>query len=115
MNINSSITIHANKVELVIPINSKKYKQLNFELKYENSELVEILLDTVDNLMKKNEEFEKRITALEEKVFGTKKNEKESKNEDNEFNDKIENLTNTKAIKPHTAWISNIILLKMVK
>ena len=112
MNIKSSIIIHANKVELVIPIISKKYKQLSFDLKYENSELVEILLDTVDNLMKKNEEFEKRITALEEKVFGTKKKEKETKNKDNEFNDKIENLTNTKTIKPHTEYISNIILLQ---
>ena len=53
LNIKSSIIIHANKVELVIPIISKKYKLLNFELKYENSELVEILLDTVDNLMKR--------------------------------------------------------------
>ena len=112
MNIKSSIIIHANKVELIIPINSKKYKQLNFELKYENSELVEILLDTVDNLMKKNEEFEKRITALEEKVFGIKKNENETKNEENEFKGKIENLTNTKTIKPHTSYISNIILLQ---
>ena len=112
LNIKSSIIIHANKVELIIPINSKKYKQLNFELKYENSELVEILLDTVDNLMKKNEEFEKRITALEEKVFGIKKNENETKNEDNEFKGKIENLTNTKTIKPHGEYISNIILLQ---
>ena len=112
LNIKSSIIIHANKVELIIPINSKKYKQLNFELKSENSELVEILLDTVDNLMKKNEEFEKRITALEEKVFGIKKKEKETKNEDNVFKGKIENLTNTKTFKPHTNYISNIILLQ---
>jgi hypothetical protein len=112
LNIKSSIIIHANKVELIIPINSKKYKQLNFELKSENSELVEILLDTVDNLMKKNEEFEKRITALEEKVFGIKKREKEGKNVDNILNDKIENLTNTKNIQPHTSYISNIILLQ---
>ena len=109
LNIKSSIIIHANKVELEIPINSKKYKQLNFELKYENSELVEILLDTVDNLMKKNEEFEKRIAALEEKVFGTKRNEKEAKNE---FNGKFENIDNTKTIKPHSTCISNIILLQ---
>ena len=112
MNIKSSIIIHANKVEFAIPINSKKYKYLNFELKSENSELVEILLDTVDNLMKKNEEFEKRITALEEKVFGIKKKENETKNEGNEFKGKIENLTNTKTIKPHTSYISNIILLQ---
>ena len=112
LNIKSSIIIHANKVELIIPINSKKYKQLNFELKSENSELVEILLDTVDNLMKKNEEFEKRITALEEKVFGIKKKENETKNEDNEFKGKIENLTNTKTIKSHSSYISNIILLQ---
>ena len=112
LNIKSSITIYANKVELIIPINSKKYKQLNFELKYENSELVEILLDTVDNLIRKNGEFEKRITALEEKVFGIEKNKKETKNEDNEFNGKIENFTNTKTIKPHTSYISNIILLQ---
>ena len=100
MNIKSSITIYANKVELIIPINSKKYKQLNFELKYENSELVEILLDTVDNLMRKNDEFEKRITALEEKVFGIEKY------------GEIENFANTKTIKPHTSYISNIILLQ---
>ena len=111
LNIKSSIIIHANKVELIIPINSKKYKQLNFELKSENSELVEILLDTVDNLMKKNEEFEKRITALEEKVFGIKKKENETKNEGNEFKGKIENLTNINTIKPHSTYISNIIFL----
>ena len=59
MNIKSSIIIHANKVEFAIPINSKKYKHLNFELKSENSELVEILLDTVDNLMKKMRNLKK--------------------------------------------------------
>jgi len=65
--------------------------------------------------LKKNEEFEKRIAALEEKVFGTKKKEKEVKNkfsEDNEINGKIENSTNSKTFKPHSSYISNIILLQ---
>ena len=110
LNIKSSIIIHANKVELIIPINSIKYKQLNFELKSENSELVEILLDTIDKLMKKNEDFQKRLLALEEKVFGKK--EKETKKENDEFKGKFENLTNTKTIQPHTYYISNIILLQ---
>ena len=112
LQIKSSITIYANKVILTIPINSQKYKELNFELQYENSELIEILIDTVDKLMKKNEEFEKRINALEEKVFSIKKEEKETKKEDNEFNYKFENLTNTKTFKLHSSYISNIILLK---
>ena len=112
LNIKSSIKIHVNKVELVIPINSKENEQLIFDLKYENSELIEILLDTVDNLMKKNKEFEKRISALKEKVFGIKKREKEAKNVDNILNDKIENLTNSKNTKSHSTYISNIILLQ---
>ena len=81
LQIKSSITIYVNKVILTIPINSQKFKELNFELQYENSELIEILIDTVDKLMKKNEEFEKRINALEEKVFSIKKEEKETKKE----------------------------------
>ena len=112
LQIKSSITIYVNKVILTIPINSQKFKELNFELQYENSELIEILIDTVDKLMKKNEEFEKRINALEEKVFSIKKEEKETKKEDNEFNYKFENLTNTKTFKLHSSYISNIILLK---
>jgi len=112
LNIKSSIIIHANKVELVIPINSKENNQLNFELKYENSKLIGILLDSIDNLMKKNEEFEKRITAYEGKVFGIKKEEKEAKKEDNELKDKIQNITKTKTIKSHSSYISNIILLQ---
>ena len=112
LNNKSSIIIHINKIELVIPINSKENNKLNFELKYENSELIEILLDTIDNLMKKNEEFEKRIIALEEKVFGIKKEEKETKNENNELKGKISNLTKTKTIKSHSSYISNIILLQ---
>ena len=60
LKINSSIIIDTNKAILAIPINSKKFKHLNFELKYENSELIEILLDTIDKLKKKNEEFEKK-------------------------------------------------------
>jgi len=59
LNIKSSIIIHANKIELVISINLKKYKQINFELKQENSELIEILLDTIDNLMKKIKNLKK--------------------------------------------------------
>lgn len=94
LQIKSSIIIHANKAILSIPINSTKFKQLDFELKYENSDLIEIILDTVD------------------KVFSIKKEEKETKKEDNNFNYKIENLTNTKNFKPHNSYISNIILLK---
>ena len=112
LKIKSSITIHANKAILAIPINSTKFKQLDFELKYENSELIEILLDTVDKLMKKNEELEKRISAFEEKVFSIKKEDKETKKEYNDFNYKIENYTNTKTLKPHKRYISNIILLQ---
>jgi len=61
LKIKSTISIQSSKTILAIPINSRKYKQISFELKYENSELVEILLDTVDKLIKKNIEFEKRI------------------------------------------------------
>ena len=60
--------------------------------------------------MKKNEDFQKRLLALEEKVFGKK--EKETKKENDEFKGKFENLTNTKTIQPHTSYISNIILLQ---
>ena len=67
-------------------------------------------MDTVDKLVKKNEDFEKRLLALEEKVFGKK--EKETKKENDEFKGKFENLTNTKTIQPHTSYISNIILLQ---
>ena len=108
--IKSSISIYSDKAVLSIPINSRKYKQISFELKYEKSELVEILLDTIDKLILKNEEFEKRISILEEKIFPQKK--KETKSEDNEFKGKFENLTNTKSLKPHTKYISNIILLQ---
>ena len=104
LKIKQSLSIQSDKVILSIPINSTKYKQICFELKYENSELVEILLDTIDKLMKKNEDFEKRLIALEEKVF--------SKKENDEFKGKFENLTNTKTIQPHTSYISNIILLQ---
>ena len=112
LQIKSSITIHSNKVILTIPINSSKFKQLDFELRYEDSKLIEILLDTVDKLVKKNENFEKRISALEEKVFSRKKEDKETKKENNDFNEKFENLTNTKTLKLHTSYISNIILLQ---
>ena len=104
LKIKQSLSIQSDKAILSIPINSTKYKQICFELKYENSELVEILLDTIDKLMKKNEDFEKRLIALEEKVF--------SKKENDEFKGKFENLTNTKTIQPHTSYISNIILLQ---
>ena len=112
LKIKSTISIQSSKAILIIPINSRKYKQISFELKYENSELVEILLDTVDKLIKKNEEFEKRINVLEEKVLGKKYKEKETKDENSEFNGKFENMTNTKNIKPHGEYISNIILLQ---
>ena len=113
LKIKSSISIQANKANLSIPINSRKYKHICFELRYENSELVEILLDTIDNLVAKNEEFEKRISHLEEAVFKHKKEEiKEITREEKEFKGKFENMTNTKTIKPHTYYISNIILLQ---
>ena len=110
LKIKQSLSIQSDKAILSIPINSTKYKQICFELKYENSELVEILLDTIDKLMKKNEDFQKRLLALEEKVFGKK--EKETKKENDEFKGKFENLTNTKTIQPHKSYISNIILLQ---
>lgn len=110
LKIKQSLSIQSDKAILSIPINSTKYKQICFELKHENSELVEILLDTIDKLMKKNEDFQKRLLALEEKVFGKK--EKETKKENDEFKGKFENLTNTKTIQPHTSYISNIILLQ---
>ena len=113
LKIKSSISIQANKANLSIPINSRKYKHICFELRYENSELVEILLDTIDNLVAKNEEFEKRISSLEEAVFKQKKEEiKKITPEEKEFKGKFENMTNTKTIKPHTTYISNIILLQ---
>ena len=93
LKIKQSLSIQSDKAILSIPINSTKYKQICFELKYENAELVEILLDTIDKLMKKNEDFQKRLLALEEKVFGKK--EKETKKENDEFKGKFENLTNT--------------------
>ena len=111
LKIKSSITIQNTRAILVIPINSRKYKQLDFELKYENSELIEILLDTIDKLIKKNEDFEKRIKALEEEVFNKKK-EEIKKEDNNAFIEKIENLTNIKTLKPHECYISNIILLQ---
>ena len=103
-----------NKAILSIPINSRKFKQISFELINENSELVEILFDTINKLIKKNEEFEKRLSILEEKVFGKKENEKEkeTKNENDDFKGKFENLTNTKTIQAHTSYISNIITLQ---
>ena len=111
LNIKSSISISSNKAVLSIPINSRKYKQITFELKFEESELVEILLDTIDKLIIKNEEFEKRLSKLEEKIFFQEKKEIEKDNE-KEFKEKFEDLTNTKTLKPHTNYISNIILLK---
>lgn len=110
LKIKQSLSIQSDKAILSIPINSTKYKKICFELKYENAELVEILLDTIDKLMKKNEDFQKRLLALEEKVFCKK--EKETKKENDEFKGKFENLTNTKTIQPHTSYISNIILLQ---
>ena len=113
LKIKSTISIQANKASVSIPINSRKYKQINFELRYENSELVEILIDKIDKLVAKNEELEKRITLLEEAVFKEKKKEiKEIKTEENEFKEKFEKMTNTKTLNPHTSYISNIILLK---
>ena len=55
MKIKSSVTIdpNSNKAILMIPINSKKYKQLTFELKYGNSEINENSLEKIDNLIKK--------------------------------------------------------------
>ena len=111
LNIKSSISISSNKAVLSIPINSRKYKQITFELKFEESELVEILLDTIDKLIIKIEEFEKRLSKLEEKIFPQEKKEIEKDNE-KEFKGKFEELTNTKTLKPHTSYISNIILLK---
>lgn len=111
LNIKSSISISSNKAVLSIPINSRKYKQITFELKFEESELVEILLDTIDKLIIKNEEFEKRLSKLEEKIFPQEKKEIKKDNE-KEFKGKFEDLTNTKTLKPHTEYISNIILLK---
>ena len=113
LKIKSSIYIQANKATLSIPINSRKYQQLCFELRYENSELVEILLDTIDKLVTKNEEFEKRISKLEEAVFNQKKKEiKQKAPEQKDFEGKFENMTNVKTIKPHTSYISNIISLQ---
>ena len=111
LNIKSSISISSNKAVLSIPICSRKYKQITFELKFEESELVEILLDTIDKLIIKNEEFEKRLSKLEEKIFPQEKKEIKKDNE-KEFKGKFEELTNTKTLKPHTSNISNIILLK---
>ena len=93
LKIKSSISIQANKATLSIPINSRKYQQLCFELRYENSELVEILLDTIDKLVTKNEEFEKRISKLEEAVFNQKKKEiKQKAPEEKDFEGKFENI-----------------------
>ena len=64
-------------------------------------------MDTVDKLVKKNEDFEKRLLALEEKVFSKK--EKKTKKENDEFEGKFENFENTKTIQPHTSYINNII------
>ena len=111
LKINCTITFHVNKALLVIPINSRKYKQLYFELKNENSEIVEILFDTIDKFVKKNEEFEKRLNALEEKVFNHKKEETKKEDDNNELINKFENLTKTKTIQPHSSYITNIIFL----
>ena len=97
LKIKQSLSFQMNKAILSIPINSRKFKQISFELINENSELVETLFDTINKLIKKNEEFEKRLSILEEKVFGKKENEKEkeTKNENDDFKGKFENLTNT--------------------
>lgn len=114
LKIKQSLSFQMNKAILSIPINSRKFKQISFELINENSELVETLFDTINKLIKKNEEFEKRLSILEEKVFGKKENEKEkeTKNENDDFKGKFENLTNTKTIPAHTSYISNIITLQ---
>ena len=106
LKIKNSIVFHASKATLTIPINSRKFKQLNFELKYEDSDLVEILLDTVDKLNKKNEEFEKRLSALEEIVFNKKK-EITKKEDKAQFFDKIENLTNSENKRAHSKYYSS--------
>ncbi len=110
LKINSSISFSGNKAILSIPINSRKYKELNFQLKCEDSELIEVLLDTIDKLIKKNEEFENRISSLEKVIFPEKN--KEQKKDNIQFNKKFEILNNTKTVTPHNSYISNIILLK---
>ena len=59
LKIKSTISIQQSKAKLTILLNSRKYKQISFELKYENSELVEILLDTIDKLIKKIQNLKK--------------------------------------------------------
>ena len=112
LKIKQSLSFQINKVILSIPINSRKYKQISFELKNENSEILEILMDTIDKLIKKNEDFERRLSILEDKVLNKKEKEEEKKIENDDFIGKFENCTNTKTIHPHTGYISNIIVLQ---
>ena len=111
LKIKQSLSFQINKAILTIPINSRKYKQISFELKNENSEILEILMNTIDKLIKKNEDFERRLSILEDKVLNNKEKEEEKKTE-KDFIGKFENCTNTKTIKPHTTYISNIIVLQ---
>ena len=60
--------------------------------------------------MKKNEDFEKRLSALEDKVFSIKKEDKEIKKE-NDF-EKFENFSVTRMAMLHTSYITNIIFLQ---
>ena len=112
LKIKQSLSFQINKAILTIPINSRKYKQISFELKNENSDILEILMDTIDKLIKKNEDFERRLSILEDKVFNSKENKEEKKKEKGDFIGKFENCTNTKTIQPHTSYISNIIILQ---
>ena len=76
LNIKSSVKINIDKVILIIPINSKKYKHIYFELNLLKSEKSVSLTEQIEKLMKINEKLEKRIIALEEKLF-TKEDIKE--------------------------------------
>ena len=76
LNIKSSIKIDNDKVILIIPINSKKYKHIYFELNLVKKEKSVLLSEQIEKLIKKNEELEKRIIELEGKIF-TKENTKE--------------------------------------
>ena len=52
LKIKPSLSFQMNKALLTIPINSRKYKEISFELKNENSELVGIFFDTNNKLIK---------------------------------------------------------------
>ena len=73
LKIESTISIQSSKAILTIPINSRKYKQISFELKYEISELVEILLDTVDKLIKKKYRIWKKNKSFRRKSICQKR------------------------------------------